>query len=161
VICLIARHRLGAYVDEALEGAALRAVALHVEGCPSCRRDIDGLRRTKALLRTALPAVSEPDWSGFWPGIVRGVQDGRARPAVRPRARWSRRWVLSGVGAAALAVVAVVIALEVRGPVAPAEEPVVVTAANTQYSGGTMVYHTPEKMAVVWVFDDGGDGRRD
>lgn len=34
------------------------------------------------------------------------------------------------------------------------DEPVVVTAANTQYPGGTMVYHTPEKMAVVWVFDE-------
>jgi anti-sigma factor RsiW len=161
VICLFARHRLGAYLDGALEAAASRAVALHVEGCPSCRREIDGLRHMASLLQRALPAVADPDWSGFWPGIVRGIQDGRERPSVRARPRWSRRWVLSGVGAGALAVLAAVIAFETRTPLAPPEEPVVVTAANTQYSGGTMVYHTPEKMAVVWVFDDGGDGGRD
>ena len=34
------------------------------------------------------------------------------------------------------------------------EESVVVTAADTQYPGGTMVYHAPEKVAVVWVFDE-------
>jgi hypothetical protein len=31
---------------------------------------------------------------------------------------------------------------------------VVVTSADTQYPGGAMVYHTPDRVAVVWVFDD-------
>ncbi len=108
----------------------------------------------KVLLQQALPAVGEPDWSGFWPGIVRGVQDGSERRGIRERSRWSRRWVLSGAGAAAVAVLSIAVVYENWSPSGPAEEPVVVTAANTQYPGGTMVYHTPEKMAVVWVFDE-------
>jgi anti-sigma factor RsiW len=151
VICFFARRRLGAYLDGALDAGAYRAMTSHVEACRSCRREIEGLRHMRALLRGTLVTVAEPDWSGFWPGIVRGVQDGTERRVIPERPRWSRRWILSGAAAAAVAVLSIVMAWP---PPGPAEEPVVVTAANTQYPGGTMVYHTPEKMAVVWVFDE-------
>ena len=107
----------------------------------------------KTLLQQAVPALADPDWTGFWPGIVRGVQDGTTRKPVGVRHQWNRRWALSGAAAAAMAVLSFAVVYE---PWAPSglDEPVVVTAANTQYPGGTMVYHTPEKMAVVWVFDD-------
>jgi hypothetical protein len=107
----------------------------------------------KVLVQRALPAVPEPDWSGFWPGIVRGIQDETERRAVVARPQWNRRWVLSGAAAAAVAALSIIIAYDWQ-PSGPVEEPVVVTAANTQYPGGTMVYHAPEKMAVVWVFDE-------
>lgn len=97
--------------------------------------------------------MAEPDWSGFWPGIVRGIQDGSRRTGIRVRPRWGRRWVASGV-ATAVIVLVVAIAYENWPTTGLPEERVVVTAANTQYPGGTMVYNAPEKLAVVWVFDE-------
>jgi len=153
VICFFARRHLSAYRDGALDAGASRAMAHHLEGCQACREEVDALGRMKTLLRRAVPALADPDWTGFWPGIVRGVQDGTTRKPVGVRRQWNRRWALSGAAAAAMAVLSFVVVYE---PWAPSglDEPVVVTAANTQYPGGTMVYHTPEKMAVVWVFDE-------
>lgn len=107
----------------------------------------------KILLQRITPVGPEPDWTGFWPGIVRGVQDATTRKRVGVRRQWNRRWALRGAAAAAMAVLSLVVVYESRIP-SGLDEPVVVTAANTQYPGGTMVYHTPEKMAVVWVFDE-------
>jgi anti-sigma factor RsiW len=151
VICLFSRRRLGPYLDGALDGAAARGVERHLRGCPQCQREADALGRMKALLRQALVAPQEPNWAPFWPGIVRGVQDGRRPAIVVPRRRWSPRWAVSGTAVAAAALSLV---LWFGGwPFSP-EESVVVTSAATQYPGGTMVYHTPDKVAVVWVFDD-------
>jgi anti-sigma factor RsiW len=153
VICLFARRRLSAYLDKALEAGTSRRMVHHLDGCPRCRQEIEGLRRMAVLLRQAIPAAAEPDWTGFWPGIVRGVRDGIPRGAIAVQRRWSRRWVLSGAAVAAVAALSLVVAYEHLGPSGP-DESVVVTAADTQYPGGTMVYHTPEKIAVVWVFDE-------
>jgi hypothetical protein len=100
-----------------------------------------------------MPVTPEPDWAGFWPGIVRGIQDAPIRGVVVPRRRLSRRWVLGGAAVTAGAVLALAVAYERLIPPEP-EESVVVTAADTQYPGGTMVYHEPDRVAVVWVFDD-------
>jgi anti-sigma factor RsiW len=151
MICLLARRRLGAYVDGALDPGASRAVVHHLDGCPRCRLQIDTLRRMTALLRGSIPRVGEPDWTGFWPGIVRGVLDARGGPAIAPQRRWSRRWVFGG--AAVAAVLSLAVAYE-RLPRSPSEGSVLVTAADTQYPGGTMVYHAPDTVAVVWVFDE-------
>lgn len=127
-------------------------MARHLKGCRPCREEVDGLGRMKTLLQQAAPALVEPDWTGFWPGIVRGVQDGTTRQRVGVRRQRARRWALSGTAAAAVA--ALVFVGVYDWVPSGSDEPVVVTAANTQYPGGTMVYHTPEKIAVVWVFDE-------
>jgi hypothetical protein len=51
------------------------------------------------------------------------------------------------------AVLSLAVAYE-RLPRSPSEGSVLVTAADTQYPGGTMVYHAPDTVAVVWVFDE-------
>lgn len=106
-----------------------------------------------ALLRTSIPTVVEPDWTGFWPGIVRGVVDGPRRGMRAVGHRRGRRWILGGAAAAAAVALSVAVVYERLAPPVP-EESALVTAAGTQYPGGTMVYHTPDKVAVVWVFDD-------
>jgi hypothetical protein len=105
----------------------------------------------QAMLRRAAIASPEPDWVGFWPGIVRGVQDGRRAAIVAPRRRWAPRWAYGGT---ALAASALSLVIWFGSSPITQEESVVVTSAATQYPGGTMVYHTPDKVAVVWVFDD-------
>ena len=108
----------------------------------------------KALV-AEVAAVPEPDWTGFFPGIVRGIQDSR-RPVVEERAparRWWRQWAMGG---AALASMALAFLLWQGGYVpGAAEAGVVVNAAETEQPGGTvMVYTSPDKeLAVVWVFE--------
>lgn len=118
-----------------------------------CRAEVDGLGRMKAVLQRSALLVAEPDWAGFWPGVVRGIQDGSIVPPIEGRRAWPRRWALSGAAAAAVATLTLVFVYPSLVPEGP-DDPVLITAADTQYPGGTMVYHTPEKMAVVWVFDD-------
>jgi hypothetical protein len=98
-------------------------------------------------MRSTLTAV-EPDWTGFWPGVVRGIEDRRdARPA-----RVERSWALGGALAAAL-LVSVGVWQWTPGP-PTADAGVLVTSATTDDPRGTvMVYSTPEQdVAVVWVF---------
>ena len=97
---LLARRRLGAYLDGALDaGGHPAAVVHHLDGCSRCRREVDGLRRMAILLRGPMPAVAEPDWTGFWPGIVRGIQDAPS-PGSRPAPSLEPPWVLGGAAVA-------------------------------------------------------------
>jgi anti-sigma factor RsiW len=153
--CYLTRRRLGALLDGALSEHDAREAEQHVNGCARCQREAAELRRVKVLVAEAI-AVPEPDWTGFWPGVVRGIQDSRDRASVasvRP-ARWLwPQWAIGGAAVAGLAV-ALVLWQGGRGPV-PAEASVVVNSAETEQPGGTvMVYSSPERdIAVVWVFD--------
>lgn len=109
----------------------------------------------RALLQRTLGLGSarvEPDWSGFWPGVVRGIEDTRrreAQPTPVPR-RWRRpRWALGG---ALVTAGLVSITLWQTWPLAP-HDPITVSSAQTEDPRGTvMVYSTHEKdVAVVWV----------
>jgi hypothetical protein len=110
------------------------------------------------LRRTLSPTVTraDPDWAGFWPGIVRGIEDARAKNAPRvpapARQRWWKpRWALGG---AALAVAILSFSL---WPALPdflaSDPPVVVSSAHTDDPNGTvMVYSGRGKdVTVVWV----------
>jgi hypothetical protein len=106
------------------------------------------------MRRTLTPA--EPDWTGFWQGVVRGIEDRReARPVPARRAwwQWARgpRWALGGVLAAALLTT---IGVWQWTPGSRLDAGVVVTSATTDDPRGTvMVYSTAEQdVAVVWVF---------
>jgi predicted anti-sigma-YlaC factor YlaD len=157
--CYRARRRLGAYLDGALGEADVRWTERHLAGCATCQGEVGQLRRVKALVAEAA-AIPEPDWTGFFPGIVRGIQDKRTG-AVPPRAARARRlWPQWAMGGAALATVALTFVLWQGGRVpVSAEAGVLVNAADTEHPGATvMVYTAPEKdLAVVWVFDSDPD----
>lgn len=105
----------------------------------------------KSLL-TEMPAPAEPDWAGFWPGVVRGIQDARTPRGEPQRAAWLRpRWAYGGALAAALLVSLTVWQL-VPSSVAP-ESPVIVRSADTGDPNATvMVYSSAERdLTVVWV----------
>jgi hypothetical protein len=98
----------------------------------------------------------EPDWTGFWPGVVRGIEDRRnALPAPAPRHWWQSvgrpRWALAGALAALL--MSLGVWQWTPSPHLP-DAGVLVTSASTEDPRGTvMVYSTPEQdVAVVWVF---------
>jgi len=144
------RRRLGAYLDGALDDGTARSTAAHLATCGVCQREADGLRRLRALLQQNI-AVAEPDWTGFWPGVVRGVDTAKmARPASAARRAWRPKWALGGALAATLLVS---VGVWQFGPGGAPSDGVIVRSASTGDPGATvMVYGTPERdVAVVWV----------
>jgi len=154
--CYLVRRRLGAFLDGALLELEAGRAERHIAGCARCKHELAELRRVKALVAEAV-AMPDPDWTGFWPGVVRGIQDSRDRAPIatpgRPARRMWPQWAVGGVAVAAAAL-ALVFWQGGRGPV-PAEASVVVSSAETEHPGGSvMVYSSPERdLAVVWVFD--------
>lgn len=150
--CYFHRRRIGAWLDGALDDRLSRSTAAHVDRCGRCTGEAASLKRLKSLL-SAVPKAEEPDWTGFWPGVVRGIQDAREPRRERRRAAWLRpRWAYGGALAAALLVS---LSMWQLVPMKPApESPVIVRSADTGDPQATvMVYSTPERdLTVVWVF---------
>jgi len=158
--CLLNRRRIGAYLDGALEDEASRSIASHLRTCTRCQGEAENIRRLQALLqRTMTLRVerAEPDWSGFWPGVVRGIEEAKHRgvpvPVVAPRSWWWRPRLTLG-GALVAAVLASVTFWQLSsGPLAP-DAPIFVSAAHTDDPRGTVVVYSPHEqqdVAVVWV----------
>jgi anti-sigma factor RsiW len=152
----LTRHRLGAYLDGALPARAARATKAHLTACLTCQGEAEALRRLRAALGRSL-TPREPDWTGFWQGIVRGVEDQLLRaplpePTYRRFASWPR-WTAGGALAAGLALSLTL--WQGGGTPTLSDPPVVVNAASTAHpDGSVMVYSTPDNaVTVVWVFD--------
>lgn len=158
LIHYLTRRRLGAYLDGALTGSQARRAEAHIAGCPACQNELEAFRRLKAAVHRSL-STADPDWTGFWQGVVRGVEDQRLRAPlpdrVPRRAVWRSQWAMGGA-------LAVVVLLSVTlwqnlglSPGSIADAPIVVNAASTgEPDGSVMVYSTSDKaVTVVWVFD--------
>jgi hypothetical protein len=59
-----------------------RAVRAHVDACPACRRELNGIREALARVKAAARAESLPDWSeGEWTALMVRATGGAAGPA--------------------------------------------------------------------------------
>ncbi len=155
--CYRTRRRIGAYLDGALDEGVARSTAAHLETCEECGREATQLRCLHAALQRTL-TLPEPDWTGFWQGVVRGIEDHREPTPVRAGRpwwvpAWRPRWAL-GSALAAAALVSLGVWQWAPPGAPPAQAGVLVTSALTEDPRGTvMVYSTPEQdVAVVWVF---------
>lgn len=152
--CLLRQRRIGAYLDGALEGRAVASTARHLADCPRCQRQAAELSRLRALLARALEPASttEPDWTGFWPGIVRGIEDGRHRRPAPERLgrRWRPKWAISGALAAILLASATL--WQFGSAPVPGEPAIIVSSADTEYPQGTVMVYSGQNLAVVWIF---------
>jgi anti-sigma factor RsiW len=107
--CRAWRERLGALVLGQLEPEERAATEAHLEGCPACRAEAEGLAPTAAMLRRA-----DPDRLASAPLPPPGLADRIARRIAAERRVTRRHRVRLGVGlaaAAAAAAAAVVLAL--------------------------------------------------
>lgn len=152
--CFFAHRRLGAYLDGALDEPVARSTASHLAVCTRCQREIESLRSLRAALQRLRPAP-EPDWTGFWPGVVRRIEEARllGSSPVRRRGWRQPRWALGGAALAAVAVSVVAWQLS-TSPIAPSDfPPVMIRSADTDDPrGSVMVYSTREQdVTVVWV----------
>jgi len=157
--CYWNRSRIGAYLDGALEERRAHSIASHLALCQACRGEADNLRRMRDALRRSL-AVADPDWAGFWPGVVRGIEDARrvAGPALARRA-WRPRLAWGGALAAALLVSVTFWQMsQAPGPATPGGGVFVHAATTDDPRARVMVYSTPEQdVAVVWLVGLGRD----
>jgi len=139
-----------------------RTVRAHVDACPACRRELDGIREALARVKAAARAESLPDWSaGEWKALmVRAVEGGPAAAGARERfgrqallPRWAAASALGAlIGLAVLSVL-------IRGPV-PGPAPVE-TAGRAAETGAlpdqdvvSMTVVSQETgLQIVWFFD--------
>jgi anti-sigma factor RsiW len=100
--CYCTRRCLGGYLDGALNTAAASSAEQHIAVCVRRRQAVRELQALQGLLRRSLKPA-EPDWMGFWPGIMRGIQERRQVPPLPvPPHWWQSRWRLGGVLAAVM-----------------------------------------------------------
>jgi len=139
-----------------------RTVRAHVDACPACRRELDGIREALARVKAAARAESLPDWSaGEWKALmVRAVEGGQAasgkrerfgRRALRPR--WA---AASALGALiGLAVLSVLFRGPVPGPapVGTAGRAVEAEAPPDQDVVSMTVVSQETGLQIVWFFD--------
>ena len=123
-------------------------MAVHLGACARCRSEAGDLGRVRDMVRSAV-VLAEPDWTDFWPGIVRRVEAGSVVPVRSGRLVLSRRVTMAGAVAAGL----LAITLWQAGD-SPTVFEHVSAVANTEYpDGSVMVYSTPgDDMTVIWVF---------
>ena len=165
--CLLTRRRIGAYLDGALENGPASSIARHLSKCATCQGEAENIRRMRALVqRTLSPSRgTQPDWSGFWPGVVRGIEEVKHRELPAPVARRGRWWwrprLTLGGALVAAALVSITLWQLNTGPLAP-DAPIFVRSAHTEDPRGTVVVYSPHEqqdVAVVWVLglDDSSD----
>ncbi len=97
------RAQLSVYIDGELDAAAAARLEVHLEECRRCRRELDELRATVAVLRE-LPEAEAPRSFVLTPG--RAAAPRRVAPAPAPLA-FGVRIAAAGVAAALAAVVVV------------------------------------------------------
>lgn len=163
--CLWIRRRIGPYLDRALPESRARGVARHVSGCAGCRQWVQRHERLTALLRGVAAETTEPNWSGFWPGLRTRILSasplGGGRPTHPrwvPRALpgWPRPWLPRLAVGSAMAAILLVGLFFWRSdePVEPQIPGVVVRALEMSHPNtSVMVFSAPEhEMTVIWVF---------
>jgi anti-sigma factor RsiW len=161
--CLWNRSRLERYADGALNPALTRSVKNHLGQCRGCLDRVERLVQLETLVRSALPAPTEPDWTGFWTAIQtristeepRSIRDPWWLPVWKPF--WGHpRLAMGGVVALVVAGMFSLWPLPGRdGPVSAAlAAPVVVQDVGTpDPERSVMVYSTPDQaLTVIWLF---------
>ncbi len=89
--CREARQLAEAYVSEQLLVETMRAMVAHLERCPACRAEVEGLRRVRRATRSAFDAaVDLAPRPEFVAGLASRLQAGTVRRPVNamPRRQW-------------------------------------------------------------------------
>lgn len=141
---------LTALLDGELPAEAGAELEDHVGRCPSCAEDMEAQRIARAALRVAAAGITAPS-------ALRGRIRAELRRAERPTRL--RRWAVAGALAAALAVVALVGALQLTGQGARSVQAVTIARAHTAETLGQrpVTFASSDPAAVAgWVHTQTG-----
>lgn len=89
--CREVRPLLEAFVSDQLLVETTEGIVAHLERCPACRAEVEGLRRLRAATRSAFATARELDAR---PEFLSSLRDrlqadaARQKPATRPRWTW-------------------------------------------------------------------------
>jgi anti-sigma factor RsiW len=90
--CREVRQLAEAFVSEQLLVETTQAVVVHLERCPACRVEIDGLRRLRAATRSAFEHAPDlavrPDFAAALTARLQQTEQARRRPARTFRRQW-------------------------------------------------------------------------
>jgi hypothetical protein len=160
--CRKALKLMPLFVGDDLGPRTAPAVRAHVDACPACRRELDGIREALARVKAAARAESLPDWSeAEWKALMaRAVEGGQAAAGGKerfgrraPRPRWA---AASALGALiGLAVLSVLFRGPVPGPgpVETASRPIEAEAPPDQDVVSMTVVSQETGLQIVWFFD--------
>lgn len=142
--CEQVQKKLAEYAVGGLDEQARAAIEGHLDSCAECRRELELLEATGAMLKPA-EMVQPP--AGMWEQIEEGLSPRPVR--LKPRVPAWRRWVkpvLAGVAVAAI-LLAVVVGMPIlwQPATTPALAPDLPVYAGTD--GGT---YTETILAAAW-----------
>ena len=152
---------LGAYALDAVDGDEFAELEEHLESCPRCRAELDGLREVAAAMGNSVEPLPEALWSNIAsrlperqpdeepPAMPQLVPEGRSpfrRRADGPRRR--RRSVLTTIGAVAVAAAAVAVVLGISLVQADNKVSDLQASAARSASAVTTALHAPGHRVV-------------
>jgi len=152
--CALLKRWLPEYPDGDIPAWGKRWLKSHVQGCPACRQELAELRQVIAAIAAAPAANPAPEFWGQFSRelhlkLVQAAQEGQAAPASTGR-RWFRLPYL--LGAPAMAVLLLYVAVQFTGTGAPIREQAVVAHRPAAPPAPSQVLVKPEsaaKMAAV------------
>ncbi|MEO5823307.1 MAG: DUF3379 family protein [Vicinamibacteraceae bacterium] len=100
--CREVRELAEAFVSEQLLVETMRAVVAHLEHCPACREEIEGLRRLRGALRSAWAASPDLAPRPAFAAALRARLESQAA-GDHPAAMSRRRWLAIAAGGALVA----------------------------------------------------------
>ncbi len=126
--CALLKRWLPEYPDGDLPAWGKLWLKSHVERCSACRQELAGLRQVVAAIEASPVADPAPEfWAEFsremHVKLVQAAQDGQTAPASTSP-RWFRLSYL--LGAPAIAVLLLYVAVQLTGPGAPIQDQAVV-----------------------------------
>ena len=134
----------------------------HVASCRPCGDEVERLHRLRRLVRSVEPPLTEPDWSGFWPGVRLRIAAEPPRPVREPwwLPLWKPVWGHPRLAFGSLTASILAAAL-VLWPAAPGRVPEAIAApvevqdvSTADPDRSVMVYSSPDDgVTVIWVFN--------